>query len=61
MNVGDILIDFPLLREQYEFLISKYQRDEDVIHDQGTLMDNYDRDMWEGVLNLFETILEFKQ
>lgn len=54
MNVGDILIDMPLLEEQYHFLLRKYEID------LGLGADQYDEDMWEGVMNLFETILEFR-
>jgi hypothetical protein len=55
MNVGDILIDFTLLREQYHFLIGKYEIDlgHDVPQD--------DIEMWEGILNLLETIMDFQK
>ena len=46
MKTLDVFIDVPLLREQYEFLISKYSNDEDK-----------DSDLWEGILNLVESMM----
>lgn len=46
MNTLDVFIDMGLLKEQYDFLITKYEVDEDK-----------DSDLWEGILNLFESML----
>lgn len=43
MKSLDILIDMNLLDEQYHFLLDRAVPDDE---------------MWEGILNLFETILE---
>ena len=52
MNELDLFIDIDLLDEQYTFLLGVYGE----TFSEG--LPAYDIDMWEGILNLFETILE---
>ena len=52
MNELDLFIDIDLLDEQYKFLLDVYGE----TFSEG--LPAYDIDMWEGILNLFETILE---
>lgn len=58
MNVKDILIDMKLLDEQYRFIVSRFHNEWWNYESQGLKMPNSDIDMWEGILNLFETVLE---
>lgn len=58
MNVKDILIDMELLNDQYNFLIQKFQLEVDESYHHGHPMYQYDEDMWDGILNFFETILD---
>ena len=58
MNVKDILVDIELLEQQYRFLINRYQAECDAYMNADTVMSVWDEDMWEGILNLFEFVLE---
>lgn len=58
MNSLDIMVDVPLLEEQYRFLLTQYQKDWWSYEAEGMSMPTADLEYWEGILNLFETVLE---
>ena len=61
MNSLDILIDMPLLQKQYEFLVSQYQVRWWGFESDKISMPSEEFENWQGILNLFETILESRQ
>jgi hypothetical protein len=61
MNILDILIDMPLLQKQYEFLVSQYQVRWWDFESDKIPMPSEEFESWQGILNLFETILESRQ
>ena len=58
INSLDILIDVELLEKQYRFLLSKYQQDWWTYEAEQMKMPDQDLEHWEGILNLFETVLD---
>jgi len=60
MKSLDILVDTNLLQEQYEFLLKIPEKFGEDFFEDDNLFPAWGDDLWDGILNFFETILEIE-